>query len=113
MNDASVAVARRLKDTTGQYLWQPGLQAGDPPMLLGKPVIENPDMASPGTSTLSVAFGDVGRGFYVATNPSGIAIQRLNELYAATGQVGFRGFIRIGSDLVNPESVVLGKHAAT
>ena len=34
-NDACVAELRKLKDSTGQYLWQPSLQAGEPDRVLG------------------------------------------------------------------------------
>ncbi len=30
MNDATISIIRRLKDTNGMYLWQPSLQAGQP-----------------------------------------------------------------------------------
>src|SRR6185369_15061421 len=41
---------RRLKDTTNQYLWQPGLQAGQPDTLLGRQIITWEDMGNPTTA---------------------------------------------------------------
>ena len=38
MNDSSVKALRKLKDSNGQYLWQPSLTAGTPDTLLGRPV---------------------------------------------------------------------------
>ena len=37
-SDSTLAAIRKLKDTTGQYLWQPALTAGEPDRLLGYPV---------------------------------------------------------------------------
>ena len=36
--DSTLAAIRKLKDGTGQYLWQPALTAGEPDRLLGYPV---------------------------------------------------------------------------
>jgi len=38
MNDATVKLIRKLKDNTGQYLWQPALTAGTPDTILNRPV---------------------------------------------------------------------------
>jgi len=43
MKDSTLATARKLKDTTGQYLWQPSLQAGAPDMFLGKAAADRPE----------------------------------------------------------------------
>ena len=38
LNDSTIKAVRKLKDSTGQYLWQPSLMAGMPDTLLGRPV---------------------------------------------------------------------------
>ena len=38
MNDASVKALRKLKDSNGQYLWQPSLTVATPDTLMGRPV---------------------------------------------------------------------------
>ena len=38
LNDSTIKAVRKLKDSTGQYLWQPSLMAGTPDTLLGRPV---------------------------------------------------------------------------
>jgi len=50
--------ARKFTDTNGQYLWQPSSQAGQPDRLLGYPVYEDPNLATPASATKSVLFGD-------------------------------------------------------
>ena len=100
MNDATLKALAQLKELdsgSNQYLWHPGLSAGEGGNLLGYPVVINPDMASMGASAKSILFGDLSH-YWVVRRP-GMSIQRLVELYAATGQVGFRAMTRIGGDL--------------
>lgn len=92
MADATAKMIRKLKDSDGQYMWQPGLQAGQPDTLLGRPVVVSNSVPAATAGLKSVAFGDL--SYYTIADRSGVAVQRLNELYAANGQVGFRAFKR-------------------
>ena len=38
LNDSTIKAIRKLKDGSGQYLWQPSLTAGTPDTILGRPV---------------------------------------------------------------------------
>ena len=109
VRDSTLAAIRKLKDTTNQYLWQPGLQAGAPDLLLGRPVRIDPDVPAIATVAESVVFGDVARGYWIR-DVEGISIKVLNELYAANGQVGFRLHRRTDGDLVDTSAVKIGKH---
>jgi HK97 family phage major capsid protein len=61
-NDTVIAAVRKLKDTTGQYLWQSNLRDGLPDTILGRPVIYNPYMASTFASTnISFMYGDLSK----------------------------------------------------
>ena len=66
MSSATAAAIRKLKDTTNQYLWQPGLQAGAPDMLLGRPVEIWENMPAIGANNFPVAIGDWRRAYYLA-----------------------------------------------
>lgn len=101
--DSTIKLVRKLKDTTNQYLWQPGLQAGKPDTLLGAPIYADPDMPAATTGQVSVLFGDF--SFYWIRDVAGVAIQRLNELYAENGQVGFRAYHRTDGRLLNAVAV--------
>lgn len=92
MADSTAKLIRKLKDGDSQYLWQPGLQAGQPDVLLGRPVVVSNSVPAATTGLKSVVFGDL--SYYTIADRSGVAVQRLNELYAANGQVGFRAFKR-------------------
>ena len=81
----------------GQYFWQPSLQAGQPNNIDGFGIINQNDMAnSAGTTDLiSVVFGNFKQG-YTIVDRAGMAIKRLDELYAEAGLVGFRAKKRVG-----------------
>lgn len=96
--DATLKIIRKLKDGDNQYLWQPGLQMGQPDMLLGIPVYANSNMpaATTGLKSLCVANYDY---FYIADRGS-VGVQRLDELYAGNGQIGFIATKRMDGALV-------------
>ncbi len=96
MRDAGLATIRKLKDTTGQPLWQPSLQAGQPDNILSYPVITNPDMPAAAASVKSVLFGDFRAG-YVIRDVTAVQALRLEERYADFLQVAFLLFQRSGA----------------
>jgi HK97 family phage major capsid protein len=64
MNSVTQGIARRLKDTTNQYLWQPSVQAGQPDLLFGYPVLTWEDLADGNTvDGFVAAFGDFSRAY--------------------------------------------------
>lgn len=93
MADAPVAIVRKLKDSTGQYLWQPSLQAGVPDTFFGYPIEINPDMPAMTTGLKPIAFGDFNEG-YIIRDVRGFQLLRMDERYADYLQVGFLGFAR-------------------
>lgn len=103
--DSTIKLVRKLKDTTGQYLWQSALVAGTPDMFLGRPVYADPDMAAATTGLVSVLFGDFSYYTIRDSMGGGVMFQRLNELYAENGQVGFRAAHRTDGKLLNTAAV--------
>jgi HK97 family phage major capsid protein len=103
MKDSTAKLVRKLKDGDSQYLWQPGLQAGQPDTLLGRPVQISDGVAAAAASAVSVMFGDFSH--YQIVDRAGVSMQRLNELYAANGQVGFKAFKRTEGKLLLAEAV--------
>jgi len=95
--DATIKLIRKLKDTTNQYLWQPGMMAGEPDRLQGRPLVASEDMPAPTTGLKSVIFGDF--SYYWIADRAGFTFKRLDELYAANGQVGFVGLARTDGKL--------------
>ena len=103
MNDSSIKVLRKLKDGSGQYLWQPGLKEGQPDRLLNYNVVTLAGMPEVGATNKVILFGDF--KYYWVADRQGRSFQRLNELYAATGQIGFRATERVDGRLVLGEAV--------
>jgi HK97 family phage major capsid protein len=102
-NDLTLAAIRKLKDSDGQYLWQTGLTAGQPDMLLGKPVLANNDVAVLATTAKTVWFGDPSK--YIIRQVRGMRFRRLDELYAANDQVGFVAFNRWDGDAIQANAM--------
>lgn len=103
MNDATVKAIRKLKDGQGQYLWQPSLQAGTPDTILNRPLYTSAYVPAIAASAKTIAFGDF--GYYWVADRQGRVFKRLNELYAATGQVGFVATQRVDGKLILPEAI--------
>ena len=103
LNDSTIKAIRKLKDNQGQYLWQPSLTAGAPDLLLGKPVRTSAYMPAIAADAKTIAFGDF--SYYWIADRQGRSFKRLNELYAATGQVGFLASQRVDGKLVLPEAI--------
>ena len=111
MNDSTVQFIRKLKDSNGQYLWQPSLVAGTPNTILGCEVISSPFMPSIAAGAKAIAFGDY--SYYWIADRQGRTFKRLNELFAATGQVGFLGSQRVDGKLILPEAIKVLKLKGT
>lgn len=103
MNDATIKAIRKLKDDQGQYIWQPSLQAGTPDTILNRPVYTSSYVPTIAASAKSIIFGDF--GYYWVADRQGRVFKRLNELYAATGQVGFVATQRVDGKLILPEAI--------
>lgn len=102
-NDSTVKAIRQLKDSNGMYLWQPGLKEGQPDTLIGNRIISSAYMPEIGAGKKPILFGDI--SYYWIADRQGRTFQRLNELYAETGQVGFRTFQRVDGKLTLAETV--------
>ena len=112
LNDSTIKSIRKLKDTNGQYLWQPSLVAGTPDTILGRPVKTSAYMPAIAAGAKSIAFGDF--SYYWIADRQGRSFKRLNELFAATGQVGFLASQRVDGRLILAEAVkVLAQKAAS
>ena len=100
-HDAILAAIRALKDvTSGQYLWQPGMQAGVPDRLFGYRYTVNQSMASTQAQSAKIMlFGDFSK--YKIRDVAGIRLVRLDELFAQTDQVGFVAFLRSDGQLLD------------
>jgi HK97 family phage major capsid protein len=113
MNDLSVAIVSKLKETTGRPIWEPSVVAGAPDRLLGYEVVTNDDVAVMAANAKSIAFGDFSK--FVIRDVAGSMIMRRfdDSAFALNGQVGFCGWIRSGSNLLDTAAVKVYINSAT
>lgn len=106
--DAAEAISL-LKDTTSNYLWVPSMRVGDPDTLWGKGfyILESlPPMATSAAAVdASVLFANLNAGYAIVDRQQ-ITMQRLDELFAADGIVGFLFKLRVGGDVIRPKAFV-------
>lgn len=109
MNDSTVKLLRKLKTGAGDYLWQPSPVLGNPDTILGRPVYTSSFMPEAKSGKKSILFGDL--SYYWIADRESRSFKRLNELYAATGQVGFLASERVDGKLILTEAVKVLKQA--
>ena len=97
MNSSSIAKMRSLKDTAGNYVFSPALNADAQDLLLGYPVYENPAMADTGTANKSVIFGHLPS--YYVRQVGGIKLDRSDDYAFNAGLVTFRATMRVDGNL--------------
>jgi HK97 family phage major capsid protein len=103
LNDATIKAIRKLKDSNGQYLWQPSIKEATPDTLLARPLYTSAYMPIIEAGAKTIAFGDF--TYYWVADRQGRVFKRLNELYAKTGQVGFLATQRVDGKLILPEAI--------
>lgn len=104
MGDASLKAARKLKDTTNQYLWVPGLSAGESDTLLGRPVVNDTNVADPALSAKSVVFGDMSR--YFIRDVKGVRVERSTDFAFQNDLVTWRFILRTDGDLIDTTGAI-------
>lgn len=104
-----LAAVRKFKDGQGQYLWSPGLVAGQPQRLLDLPVEVMQDMAALATDSLSLALGSFREGYQIVDR---LGVRILRDPYTAKPYVKFYATKRTGGDVVNFEAIKFLKFAA-
>lgn len=112
MGDPAAALIRQLKSTTsGAGVWQPALSAGDPDLLVGKPVYIAPQIATMAANAKSIFFGDWSA--LKVRVAGGIRFERSNEYAFGNDQVAYRALVRTGAVTVDPNAVKHFANSAT
>lgn len=106
MNRKVQGKVRKMKDDQDNYLWQPGIQAGQPATLLGYPITDDDNMSDVGSNAFPVAFGDFRRG-YLIVDRQGIRV--LRDPFTAKPYVLFYTTKRVGGGVQNFEAIKLLK----
>ena len=105
-----IAAIRKFKTTTTlEYIWQPGLQAGQPDRLLGYPITIAQDMPTLATGSLSMALGDFMEAYQIVDR---LGMRTLRDPYTDKPYVKFYTTKRTGGAVVNFEAVKFINFAA-
>lgn len=113
MNDLSVAVVSKLKETTGRPIWEYSTQVGAPDTLLGHAVQINDDMAVMAANAKSIVFGDLSK-YTIRDVANSTSMRRFDDsAFALNGQVGFCAWTRTGGNLLDVNAVKHYANSAT
>ncbi len=104
VRDSTMAVLRKIKDTTGQYIFQPSMIAGTPDTLVGKPIYTDPFVPAIATSGKSIIFGDISQ--YFVRLAGGVRFERSDDFAFNTDLVTFRALLRGDGILVDQTGAV-------
>jgi HK97 family phage major capsid protein len=111
MNKGLLFEVMKIKDTTGQYLWQPRLSDNGLGLaLVGYGVTEAEDMPAKAASSLSIAFGNFKRGYTIVDR---VGMRMLRDPYSNKPYVGFYTTKRVGGMVVNSEAIKAIKFSAS
>jgi HK97 family phage major capsid protein len=110
MNRKTQAALRKLKDSDGNYLWQPAATPGGQASLMGFPLVEAEDMPDIAANATAIAFGDFRRG-YLVVDRTGVNV--LRDPYSAKPYVLFYTTKRVGGGVQDYEAIKLLKFAAS
>lgn len=108
MKRVTVQDIRLFKDTQDHYIWQPSYQLGQPELLLGKPIIEDPDMPTVAGNAYPILFGDFKQAYLIVDRQQ-IEMQRLVEKYALEGLIGLLFWKRMDAQVRNADAIVKQK----
>lgn len=102
MNRTTQTKIRQLKNGNGDYLWRPGLERGEPNVLLGYPIELDDNVASIGANAYPLFFGNFKRA-YLIIDRKGISV--LRDPYTSKGNVLFYTTKRVGGGIVMFEAI--------
>lgn len=103
-NRRTAEAIRKLKDSTGAYLWTPGIAAGQPATLLGYPVSEVEAMPDASGGNHGVAFGDFESGYLIVDRQG---VQVLRDPFSAKPYVLFYTTKRVGGGVQDHAAIKL------
>jgi HK97 family phage major capsid protein len=110
-SSAALAKIRKFRDTTGNPIFLPGLSAGSPDTILGRPVHENPDMAAAASASKSVLFGDTQR--YIVRRAGALRVEVSRDYKFSTDQLALKAVERLDGDLLDASAVAYLVSATT
>lgn len=116
MNDATVAILRKLKDGNSRPIFVPGYEVATdtraPDSILGSPIFVNNDVAVMAANAKSILFGAFSK--YMIRDVMDLVLYRFTDsAYARKNQTAFLGFQRHGGTLLDTAAIKYYQNSAT
>jgi len=102
MNRKTQSVIRKMKTTTGEYLWAPPLAAGGSASLLNFPLVEAEDMPDIAAGTSAIAFGNFQRGYLILDR---VGVRVLRDPYSAKPYILYYTTKRVGGGVQDFDAI--------
>lgn len=109
MKRSTVAAVRKLKDSYGAYVWQPGLAVGQPGTILDRPYREATDMPAIAANAYPIVFGDFQAGYKIVDR---VDMRQLRDPYSNKPFVSYYTTRRVGGQVILAEALVKQKVSA-
>jgi HK97 family phage major capsid protein len=110
MNTLKVAQLRKLKNTEGDYIYSPSLEAGTRSSILGYSITENEDMPASGANSNSILFGNFNRGYTIVDR---MGTRILRDPFTNKPYIHFYTTRRTGGMLTDSNAIKVLSQAAS
>lgn len=110
MNRDTLGTVRQWKDATGRYLVLDPITENGELRLLGRPIVEIPDMDDIAAGKYPILFGDLSG--YRIVDRAGLETLRDPYTIKIKGQTRFHAWKRVGADVTHPDRFIKLKVAA-
>lgn len=100
---------RLMKDGQNNYIWQPSYQAGEPATLMGRPLVELPDMPDVAAGSFSLLYGDMAETYLIMDR---IGVRVIRDALTNKPFIGFYTTKRVGGGVKNPDAMKALKTSA-
>lgn len=97
-----IAAIRKMKATTGNYLFQPGLTAGQPNALIGYPILMAEDMPTMAANSLSLALANFKLGYTIVDR---LGVRTLRDPLTNKPYIIFYTTKRVGGGVLNFQAI--------
>lgn len=102
VSTTAYAKIRGFRDADKNFLWDPGINGGEPDRFLGRPIVENSAMAAVASATKSILFGDLSR-YFVRRTP--FRVQVSDEYKFSTDQLAVKTVVRLDANVVDTAGI--------
>ena len=103
MSPEAEKLIRLLVDSNGQYIWEPGLQAGTPSNLIGYPVYVDGNLDAATSGKRALVFAHMPS--FMVRIAGGLQVDRSDDYAFANGLATFRFQMRADSDVIDTNGI--------